>query len=170
MMVSYQEVMTRVGNPNSTNLKNKINNGTPLLLYVGHANETSLSTSNFSNTHVSSLTNKDQYFLGSVVGCSIGSHDESVLTLSENLQIAGNKGSIAMFVSSVLQDWTPPMHMQRRLNTNIINSTRIMTIGELFKDSVVEPNFIVGTDFWYYHILGDPCTRFVLTIPNVKNN
>ena len=158
------------GPPTSNDLKNEINKGSPLLLYVGHADETTLSTSNFSKTHVDSLTNADKYFLGCVVGCSVGSHDENVLTLSEKLQIAQNKGSIAMFVSTVLQDWTPPMHMQRRLNTNIIESSRIMTIGELFKSAVLDPNFITGTDFWYYHILGDPCTRFVLTIPQVKNN
>ena len=60
------------GNPLATDVIREVNEGSPLLLYAGHANEVSLSTSNFSNYHVNSLNNKDKYFLGCIVGCSLG--------------------------------------------------------------------------------------------------
>ena len=157
----------KTGDPIDTHLIEEINQGSPLLLYAGHASENSLSTTSFSTSNVSSLNNQSKYFLGCVVGCSIGSHDEKYMSLAENLQIAEKKGSIAMFASSVLQSWKPPMHMQRQLNTTIINTDKVLTIGEIFKLSVSNPNFKNNFDFWYYHILGDPCTRFLLTIPEL---
>ena len=62
------------------------------------------------------------------------------------------------------------MYMQRQLNTSIINSTSVMTLGELFKESVLVPNFKNVNDFWFYHILGDPATRYILTLPELKSN
>ena len=139
------------------------------MLYAGHANEVSLVTTGFDNTSASNLTNENKYFLGCVVGCSIGSHDEDYMSLAENLQVLANKGSIAMFVSSILQSWQPPMHMQRKLNDTILAATSVKTIGELYKEAVLEPKFQTYNDFWYFHILGDPCTRFVLTLPELKS-
>jgi hypothetical protein len=91
------------------------------------------------------------------------------MSLSEKFQTAQNKGSIAMFVSSILQNWEPPMHMQRKLNTLILQSTKILTIGELFKSAILVDNIDwLNNDFWYYHILGDPCTRYILTVPELR--
>ena len=157
------------GEPNSVDLSEEINQGSSLLLYAGHANEIQLTTTAFDTDNVSSLTNKGQYFLGCIVGCSVGSHDEKYMGLSEYLQVSKEKGSIAMFVSSILQSWTPPMYMQRELNNVIINSTKIQTIGELFKKAVSVEEFSSQNDFWYYHILGDPCTRYILTLQQIRN-
>ena len=60
------------------------------------------------------------------------------------------------------------MHMQRKLNSSILDAQTVMTIGELFKEAVLVPEFKISNDFWYYHILGDPCTRYVLTLPELK--
>jgi hypothetical protein len=151
------------GNPTSIDLQNTINNGSPLVLYVGHSSEVDLYTTGFHVDDVSKLNNKGKYFLGSVVGCSIGSHDENYMSLSEQLMVAKDKGSIAMFVSSILQSWTPPMHMQRLLVDKIIESSNDNTIGELFYESIQSNEFMIMDDFWHYHILGDPSTRFLLT-------
>ena len=150
------------GEPYETQLAAEINQGSPLLLYAGHASEIQLTTTTFSTENVESLQNNNKYFLGCIVGCSLGSHDERYVTLAEHLQLVANKGSIAMFASSILQSWQPPMHMQRKLVENIIENNEIKTIGELFKESIVSPNFLSATDFWYYHILGDPATRYLL--------
>ena len=61
--------------------------------------------------------------------------------------------------------------MQKQLNTEIINSNRILTIGELFYKSVKTPEFYpvelggnnIYPDFYYYTLFGDPSTRFILT-------
>ena len=98
--------------PSQQIYKTEINQGSSLLLYAGHADEVSLVTTGFDNTSASNLTNENKYFLGCVVGCSIGSHDEYYMSLAENLQVLANKGSIAMFVSSILQSWQPPMYIR----------------------------------------------------------
>ena len=163
---SYDET----GDPNEKHFVDCVNNGCSLLLYAGHANEVSLSTTGFSNKNIHLLNNHNKYFLGCVVGCSFGSHDEDYMSLSENLQVSKDKGSIAMFVSTVLQSWLPPMYMQRKLNDTIIHSDETKTIGELFQIAVTDKTFYKSKDFWYYQILGDPSTRFVLTAESPINN
>ena len=88
------------------------------------------------------------------------------MSLAENLQVSKNKGSIAMFASTILQSWLPPMHMQRELNNTIINSDKTLTIGEIFDKAVKNDVFYKSKDFWYYHLLGDPSTRYILTCLN----
>ena len=100
------------------------------------------------------------------VNCS--SSSERFLSLSEKLQIAKNKGSIAIFSSSVLQTWVPPMYIQRTLNEKIINSESVLTIGELFNESISVDEFRNSYDYWFYNLLGDPCTRYLLTIPELR--
>jgi hypothetical protein len=156
------------GDPTNTSLVNSINEGLSLLLYTGHANETTLSTTNFNVFNVDQINENSNLFLACVVGCSLGSYDERYLSLSEKLQIAKNKGSIAIFSSSVLQTWIPPMYIQRTLNDKIINSDSIMTVGELFNEAVSVEEFRNSYDYWFYNLLGDPCTRYILTIPELR--
>ena len=156
------------GDPNYIDLINSINQGLSLLLYTGHANETTLSTTNFNVLNVDDLNENNLLFLACIVGCSLGSYDERFLSLSEKLQIAKNKGSIAIFSSSVLQTWVPPMYIQRTLNDKIINSESVLTIGELFNESISVDEFRNSYDYWFYNLLGDPCTRYLLTIPELR--
>ena len=104
-----------------------------------------------------------------VVGCSAGSHDENYISLCEKFVTAKEKGSIASFCSTVLMGWTPGMYLQRKLNDEILAATEVKTIGELFKTSVQIDDFKNSDDFFHYHILGDPATRFVLTLPETRN-
>ena len=166
----------KTGNPNTNDLDKHLDNGASIMLYTGHSSEVSIATTSYSVNNTKNLSNKNKYFLGCVVGCSIGSHDEDYMCLAESFQVAKDKGSIGMFVSSILQSWQPPMHMQREFNSTIINSNKIMTLGEIFKQSVINKKFLPRQlggdsnkiDFWHYHILGDPVTRFILTLPNLS--
>ena len=91
------------------------------------------------------------------------------MSLAEEFQVSKDKGSIAMFASSILQSWAAPMYMQKQLNSTIINATKTLTIGEIFQTSVANSDFKNNIDYYYYQLLGDPCTRFILTIPDVKS-
>lgn len=157
------------GNPSSAHLSNVINSGAALLLYAGHADEITLSTTGFNVMNSTNISPNNKFFLGCVVGCSIGSHDERFMSLSEEFQVSKEKGSIAMFASSILQSWTAPMYMQRQVNTTILNAETTMTIGEIFQGSVENNDFKNNVDYYYYQLLGDPCTRFILTIPETRN-
>ena len=166
--------------PNSNNLISSINDGSSLLLYAGHASEIALSTSGLSTSNISNITEPNtefdddpKYFLGCIVGCSLGSHDENYMSLAEALTLKPKSGAISMFSSSILQSWLPPMYMQRNLRFTITQNSSdnpINTIGELFKESVVQPNFMGAIDFWFYHIFGDPATRYVLLQDELKNS
>ena len=41
---------------------------------------------------------------------------------------------------------------------------------KIFEKSIENVDFKNNVDYYYYHLLGDPCTRFILTIPQVKRN
>ena len=157
------------GNPSWYDLITCINNGTSLLLYVGHANETQLSTTGFTVSDSDYLSNTNKLFLGCAVGCSLGSHDEHFMSLAEQFQTLKDKGSIAMFASSILQSWTAPMIMQRQLNNIIINATQTMTIGEIFEETIKNEDFNNNIDYFYYQLLGDPTTPFILTDPQIRS-
>ena len=60
------------------------------------------------------------------------------------------------------------MYIQRTLNEKIINSESVMTIGELFNESVSVNEFKESYDYWFYNLLGDPCTRYILTVPELR--
>ena len=70
--------------------------------------------------------------------------------------------------------------MMRKLNDEIIDAIsekKIKTIGDLFKSAVSAPVFSQpmndlgrDPDFWFYHIFGDPATRFLLTVQEFNIN
>ena len=123
------------------------------------------------DSSIENLTNNTNFFLFSIVGCGAGSHDENFLSIAEGLQCLRDTGSIAVFASTVLQSWLPPMYQQRELVDIIIdniNSGTVKTIGELFDESVNGTNvFRNHTDYNFYHLFGDPSTRYILTIPEL---
>ena len=91
--------------PTVQEIVSKINEGTSILLYTGHADEISLSTSSFNVDDVEYISTENEnsrYFLMSLVGCSSGSHDEPYMCLAEKLLVS-EKGAIGVFSSTVLQ-------------------------------------------------------------------
>lgn len=168
----------RAGLGEVVSLTDKLEKGFPLMLYAGHANEVLMATTDFSVAyyqHGLGMPEVDpgKYFLACFVGCSIGSHDEPYTSLAEQFQIEKNKGSIAIFGSSVLQSWQPPQHMMRKLVNDLveyITNQETKTIGEMFKSAVDINEFKVFGDFYFYHIFGDPTTRYNMTVPEMYVN
>ena len=153
-------VLDKVGNPSDRSIKKVMNEGGGIkaLFYTGHANEISLSTSGFDIGDVSGLVQKrsgGNLFIGCAVGCSVGSHDENYMSLSEALQCARYCGSVAFFGSTILQSWTPPMYMQREIMRKF---SVAKSVGELFRTGVEVENFRTADDFWFYTLFGDPMT------------
>ena len=91
------------------------------------------------------------------------------MSLAEQFQTLKDKGSIAMFASSILQSWTAPMIMQRQLNDIIINAKETMTIGEIFEETIKNKDFNNNIDYYFYQLLGDPTTPFILTNPQIRS-
>ena len=168
------------GNPKKDDILDTLDNGCSIVLYTGHADEISLSTSYLNTNDINNLNDvtDKKYFFMSLVGCSSGSYDEPFMAFAEKLLTVENKGAIGVFSSTILQSWRPPMYAQRQMNNIIMNSTSTYTIGELFKESNLHTGFLPTTrgniinnvmDLWFYMIFGDPCTRLICTIPEIKN-
>ena len=74
------------------------------------------------------------------------------MSLAEEFQVSKDRGSIAMFASSILQSWTAPMYMRSQLNSTIIYATKTLTIGEIFQKSVENSDFKNNVDYYYYQL------------------
>lgn len=154
-------VLDSAGNPSDNSLLSLMNSEDGLrgLFYTGHANEVGLSTSGFDVGDLSGLVKRKDaknLFIGCAVGCSVGSHDENYMSLSEGLQCCKLSGSIAFFGSTILQSWAPPMYMQRAIMRGFGDAK---TVGDLFRLGVEVENFRTATDFWFYTLFGDPLTK-----------
>ena len=163
------------GDGTATQLCKSLNKGCALMAYVGHANEIGLSTTGFDTDDLLKMCKlgNGKYFVGCAVGCSVGSHDEKFMSLSEGLQVAEGCGSVAFMSSTIMQSWKPPMFMQRTLIDGIVKrrnrgGVRGTELGELYREAVSAKQFMpVGVengeskeqDFWYYTLFGDPATN-----------
>lgn len=160
--VSEGVELDEVGRPDDdklVELMNRDDGGVSCLFYTGHANEVSLSTSGFDVSDLKGLKERvdgKNLFVGCAVGCSVGSHDENYMSLSEALQCKKDCGSIAFFGSTILQSWAPPMYMQREMMRSF---GEVDTVGELYKKGVDVEHFRTADDFWFYTLFGDPMTK-----------
>lgn len=160
----------KIDKPTIKDFNRYIDNGISTLFNMGYTDAIELFGKKYINLNVKKLSNNKKYFLGCFIGCS-SFLDITRNSLINELQTTRNKGTIGCFFSSVTQSWNAPIDLFKQINTNIIDSEEILTIGELFKKSVSIPEFIpedlggnnIYPDFYYYNIYGDPSTRYILT-------
>lgn len=107
-----QEPNDQPGNPTKEMLINSINGGKGLFNYIGHGLYNNFETTEFSGSDVPELINYDQLPFVISVACQIGNFDGKTC-LAEHLMRGQNNnraiGAIAVFGSSIDQDWDPPM-------------------------------------------------------------
>jgi len=154
------------GNPNSTALKNALNDGRSMLHYTGHGDVTVIVTTNFNTSHVNSLTNVDELPFVCTVGCVTGNF-AGYTSLAETFQRATHNGEpsggIASFMSTIYQGWAPPMAAQDEMVDILVESytnNRKVTFGGVSFNGCLKMNDDYGnsgddeTDHWV--IFGDP--------------
>ncbi|MBC8255874.1 MAG: hypothetical protein H8E85_01025 [Candidatus Marinimicrobia bacterium] len=154
------------GNPNSTTLKNALNDGRSMLHYTGHGDVTVIVTTNFNTSHVNSLTNVDKLPFVCTVGCVTGNF-AGYTSLAESFQRATHNGEpsggIASFMSTIYQGWAPPMSAQDEMVDILVESysnNRKVTFGGVSFNGCLKMNDDYGnsgddeTDHWV--IFGDP--------------
>lgn len=117
---SQDSTADKASNPTAAQVVARINQGISLMNYTGHGDVGLLVTSNFTNSTVGTLTNTQQHPFTIVVGCNAGKFDNGQTCLGEALLRAHNgqqpTGSIAGYLSSILQDWDSPMEGQQEMN------------------------------------------------------
>ena len=154
------------GNPNSTTLKNALNDGRSMLHYTGHGDVTVIVTTNFNTSHVNSLTNANELPFVCTVGCVTGNF-AGYNCLGEAFQRATHNGEpsggIASFMSTIYQGWAPPMSAQDEMVDILVESyinNRKVTFGGVSFNGCLKMNDEYGnsgddeTDHWV--IFGDP--------------
>lgn len=89
-----------------------VNGGTSIINYTGHGSASSWSTTSFSNSDVSNLSNADRLPWIVSVACNNGEFNLSTDCFAEAWLKKEGGGAVAMLASSISQPWNPPMRGQ----------------------------------------------------------
>jgi hypothetical protein len=145
----------------SATLGSYINEGRGFINYVGHGSNTAWSTTGFSNTSVNQLTN--DYKLPFIVSVAcVNGNFVSLTCFAEAWMRAENgdnpTGAIAIYASSINQDWDSPMRGQDEI-TDLLIAEEKTTIGGLYYNGscdMLDNYATVGADMYKtWHIFGD---------------
>lgn len=154
------------GNPTPSQISTEVNNGTSIMNYCGHGDNTLWVTSGFSNSDINNLSNNGFYPFIWSVACVNGNFEgltcfAEAWTRAKNAN--GPTGAVAALMSTINQSWTPPMHGQREMvdiltekyPNNIKRTFGGLSLNGMFK--MIEANGAGGesmADTWL--IFGDP--------------
>ncbi|MBN2830262.1 MAG: T9SS type A sorting domain-containing protein [Candidatus Cloacimonetes bacterium] len=145
----------------ASTVSNNLNQGRGFVNYVGHGSNTSWSTTGFSNTNVNQLTN--DYKLPHIVSVAcVNGNFVSMTCFAEAWLRAENNnnptGAIAIYASSINQDWDSPMRAQDEI-TDLLIAEQKTTIGGLYFNGscdMLDNYGSVGVDMYKtWHIFGD---------------
>jgi Peptidase family C25./Propeptide_C25. len=108
------------GNPAPQDLISAISNGAGLLNYCGHGGTTSFSTTGFSNSDITSLTNVNKLPVVIATACVVGDFINNTCLGEAFLRARNNdtqpKGAAVALMSTINQSWDPPMEGQDEMN------------------------------------------------------
>jgi|694.fasta_scaffold27179_5 gingipain R len=155
------------GEPTASMVVNAINDGVGLIFYTGHGWDQGVSTSDFTSSNVSQLTNANKYPLFVSVACNNGTFVNNTC-IAEVMQRKANGGSVAFTGSSILQAWAPPMEVQDEIANILTNQTNHSkeTMGGLFFNGMISMlqkynnNATAREVFRTWMLFGDPTTVF----------
>ncbi len=145
----------------SSNVANSVNAGRGFINYVGHGSTTAWSTTGFSVNNCNQLTN--DYKLPFIVSVAcVNGNFVSNTCFAEGWTRATNgdapTGAMAIYASSVNQDWDSPMRGQDEI-TDLLIAEDKTTVGGLYYNGSCEmmDNYAgVGTDMYKtWNIFGD---------------
>jgi len=147
----------------ATQVLNNTNTGRGFINYTGHGSNTSWSTTGFNNTNVNQLTN--DFMLPFIVSVAcVNGNFVSITCFAEAWLRATNNvtgvptGAIAMYASTVNQQWNPPMRGQDHI-VDLLIGGHMYTIGGLFFNGSSRMVEVYGTnganEFRNWHIFGD---------------
>jgi len=120
----------------ATSVTNSLNQGRGLINYVGHGSDSSWGTTGFSISNVNLLTNLGKLPFIFSVACVNGRFTDRTCFAEAWLRATDDTtgrptGAVAVYMSSVNQDWHPPMWAQDHGN-ELLASEAVTTIGGLF--------------------------------------
>jgi len=145
----------------ATTVSTNVNAGRGFINYVGHGSNTSWSTTGFSSTNASALTNGTKTPFIMDVACVNGNF-VSITCFAEAWQRNANGGSVAIYASSINQSWNSPMRAQDEV-TDLLTAETKNTVGGLYYNGSCKMMDIYGNTtgsdgvnmFKTWHIFGD---------------
>lgn len=154
------------GDPTAANVSTVLNAGAGLLLYTGHGSDISFSTTDFNNTDVGNLTNTTQWPFIISVACVNGNFVGQTCFAEAWLRARNGttpKGAVATIMSTINQDWAPPMEGQDEM-VNVLCETSAgnikHTFGGIVMSGCMKMNDSYGSDGYEmtdtWTIFGDP--------------
>ena len=139
-----------------------LNEGRSLVNYCGHGGSYGWSTTGFAVVHIDSLTNTDRLPLIYSVGCRNGNFASLTCFAEAWLRAAHNgepSGAAGAYMSSIDQDWIPPMDAQDEA-VDLLTAGTMNTFGGICFNSsckMIDLNDAPGVKtFNTWHIFGDP--------------
>ena len=134
-----------------------VNSGRGFINYVGHGSNTSWSTTGFSNTDASALTNGNKVPFIMDVACVNGNF-VSLTCFAEAWMRNANGGAVGIYASSINQSWNSPMRAQDEVTDLLIAEIHTI-LGGLYYNGSCEMVDVYGSDgvkmFKTWHIFGD---------------
>ena len=134
-----------------------VNSGRGFINYVGHGSNTSWSTTGFSNTNASALTNGNKVPFIMDVACVNGNF-VSLTCFAEAWMRNANGGAVGIYASSINQSWNSPMRAQDEVTDLLIAEIHTI-LGGLYYNGSCEMMDVYGSDgvkmFKTWHIFGD---------------
>jgi len=157
---------------NQTMVANALNAGRGFVNYTGHGSTTAWGTTDFSNTNVNALTNTGMLPFIHSVACVNGNFNGNTCFAEAWLRATYNgqpSGAIAAYMSSINQDWDPPMDAQDE-TTDLLVAESKTTIGGLCYNGsclMMDLNGTYGVNMYNtWHIFGDPSVMLYTDTPS----
>ncbi len=175
---AYPEEITGAGRriPGATNdFINTLNNGTLVMNYSGHGNETVLSDEGlFTIDDIPSLTNKDKLSLLVTATCQFGRYDDiDAQSGAEQLFFAENGGVIGAFTTTRVVYTSAGIQASNNFGLNVALSQRMverntdgtpLRFGDIYrrtKNTAINGTPVISSrNSKKFILIGDPATKF----------
>ena len=168
------------GNPTAANVSTAVNAGVGIITYCGHGSETSWGTTNFSNSHISNLTNYNMLPFIISTACLNGKYVNQTCFAEAWLRATKNgqsTGAVSTVMSTMSQPWNPPMVGQDemiRLLTGAENTTVKRTFGGIVFNGLAKMHEVYPTTssqglqtMRTWVIFGDPTLQVRTAVPQL---
>lgn len=149
----------------ASQVSSALNAGRGIVNYCGHGSTTSWGSSGFSNSHVNALTNVGMLPFIFSVACVNGNFTSSTCFGEAWLRATSGgepTGAIATYMSSINQDWNPPMAAQDEF-VDLLCADAYFSFGALCYAGSCRMMDEYGTSgvnmFNTWHVFGDPSVR-----------
>ncbi len=163
------------GSPTATMVSAALNEGRGLITYCGHGSDNSFSTTGFSSTNVNALTNENKLPFIFSVACVNGNFVGQSCFAEAWMRASKNNnptGAIAIFASTINQDWAPPMAAQDEM-IDILTESYTTNVKRTFAGTSINGCMLMNdqytsdgpemTDTWT--IFGDPSIYIRTALP-----